>query len=90
MHRGDHVGVEGNTGYSFGSHCHFEVRDKSGAMDPTPILGIKNEVGEYGDDYRALCQRKFGLSDGTMHYLDGYEYAADLYRKLYENGEKEV
>ena len=84
---GDHVGVEGNTGYSFGAHCHFEVRESGGkAIDPAKVLGIPNALGEYGVDYRAECQKKYGFSDGTMKYLDGYEYANDLYRKLVERG----
>lgn len=44
---GDVVGIEGNTGYSFGSHCHFEIRRNGESVDPTPYLGIKNEWGEY-------------------------------------------
>lgn len=44
---GDVVGIEGNTGYSFGSHCHFEVRKNSVSVDPTPYLGIPNEWGQY-------------------------------------------
>ena len=83
---GDHVGVEGNTGYSFGSHCHFEVRDCSGAINPAQILGIENKIGVYGVDWREACRKKYGFSDATMSYLDGYEYAADLYRKLGERG----
>lgn len=80
---GEHIGIEGNTGYSFGSHCHFEVRDCSGnSINPAPFLGIPNAVGTYGKDWRTEVQRKFGLSAGTMAYLDGYEFAADLYRKL--------
>lgn len=80
---GDHLGIEGNTGYSFGSHCHFEVRDGSGnSIDPAPFLGIPNAVGEYGADWRADVQKRFGLSDHTMAYLDKYPYAADLYMKL--------
>ena len=86
VNAGDHVGIEGNTGYSFGSHCHFEVRDASGAINPAAVLGIPNAVGTYGTDYRAECQRKYGFSDATMRYLDGYEYANDLYRKLVERG----
>ena len=85
MNAGDHVGIEGNTGYSFGSHCHFEVRDASGAINPAAVLGIPNAVGTYGTNYRAECQRKFKLSDDTMKYLDKYTYANDLYRKLSEN-----
>lgn len=82
---GDHLGIEGNTGYSFGSHCHFEVRDAAGnSINPAPFLGIANAVGTYGTDYRAEVQKKYEFSDGTMKYLDGYQYAADLYRKLAE------
>lgn len=80
---GDHLGIEGNTGYSFGSHCHFEVRDSAGnSINPAPFLGIANAVGEYGEDWRAEVQARFRLSDHTMAYLDRYAYAADLYRKL--------
>lgn len=82
---GDHIGIEGNTGYSFGSHCHFEVRDAEGSsIDPSPFLGIPNAAGTYGIDYRSEAQSKYGFSDGTMRYLDSYKYAADLYRKLAE------
>lgn len=79
---GDHIGIEGNTGYSFGSHCHFEVREDGVSVNPTPFLGIENKNGTYGTDYRSEVKKAFGLSEDTMKYLDGYKYAADLYRKL--------
>lgn len=80
---GDHIGIEGNTGYSFGSHCHFEVRNSVGvSIDPTPFLKVKNTVGTYGSDYRSEVMKKFGLSESTMKYLDKYKYASDLYKKL--------
>ena len=82
---GDHIGIEGNTGYSFGSHCHFEVRNISGvSIDPSQFLGIKNAVGTYGADYRTRVKEKYGLSENTMIYLDKYTYALDLYKKLIE------
>ena len=44
---GDVVGIQGNSGYSFGEHCHFEVRRNGTTVNPAPLLGIKNEVGVY-------------------------------------------
>lgn len=44
---GDILGVEGNTGYSFGSHCHFEVRKGGISVNPAPFIGVPNTVGEY-------------------------------------------
>ena len=55
---GDVIGVEGNTGYSFGSHCHFEVRRNGESVDPTPYLGIPNGWGEY--DAAAQWKEKEG------------------------------
>ena len=47
---GDIIGVEGNTGYSFGSHCHLEVRNSSNKVTNivnTPMYtGIPNAVGQ--------------------------------------------
>lgn len=83
--RGDHLGIEGNTGYSFGNHCHFEVRENGVAVNPARFLDISNVVGVYGVDYRTETQARFGLSNSTMAYLDKYKYAADLYRKLVES-----
>lgn len=83
VNAGDHIGIEGNTGYSFGNHCHFEVRNSYGqSIDPAQFLGITNAVGTYGINYRAEVMKKFGLSESTMQYLDKYKYAADLYKKL--------
>ena len=49
--KGDIIGVEGNTGYSFGSHCHLEVRNSSNKVTDevnTPkFTDIPNIVGKY-------------------------------------------
>lgn len=59
---GDHVkitqviGVEGNTGYSFGSHCHYCCRNnasKSEVRNICTISGIPNKLGTYDDGYVA-------------------------------------
>lgn len=83
VNKGDHIGIEGNTGYSFGSHCHFEVRNLSGwSVNPAPYLGIPNAIGRYGGDLRDKVQKRFGFSDGTMAFLDTHPSPSDLYLKL--------
>ncbi len=46
---GQALGVMGNTGYSFGTHVHYEVRKRDGRtpIDPTPYAGLENRVGIY-------------------------------------------
>lgn len=85
---GDIIGIEGNTGYSFGSHCHFEVRKNGVSVDPTPYLGIANGAGTYAvqsvPDYASLVCKKCGLEAKTKAYIDAYRFAPDLWRKLWE------
>lgn len=53
---GDVIGIEGNTGYSFGSHCHYCARgngSKNQIRDICEISGIPNEIGIYDDGYLA-------------------------------------
>lgn len=47
---GDVVGIQGNTGYSFGEHCHFEVRKNGAIINPALFLGIQNAVGVYRNE----------------------------------------
>ena len=48
---GEVIGIEGNTGYSFGSHCHLEVRDGNNTVTAninTPAYtDIPNVIGRY-------------------------------------------
>ena len=60
---GDVIGIEGNTGYSFGSHCHYCARgngSKSQIKDICAISGIPNKLGIYDDGYlvRLEAQKK--------------------------------
>lgn len=83
VNKGDHIGIEGNTGYSFGSHCHFEVRNLSGwSVNPAPYLDVTNAVGQYGGNWREKVQKRFGFSDSTMSFLDTHPSPDDLYLKL--------
>ena len=50
----DVIGIEGNTGYSFGSHCHYCIRKKyakGNFLDVSEISGIPNKLGSYDDGY---------------------------------------
>lgn len=50
----DVIGIEGDTGYSFGSHCHYCVRKnyaKGNFLDVCQISEIPNKLGVYNDGY---------------------------------------
>ena len=51
--KGTVIGKEGNTGYSFGSHCHYCIRksaSKKAIMNVCEISGIPNKIATYSDN----------------------------------------
>ena len=62
------LGIEGNTGYSFGSHCHYCIRgnaSKSQIKNVCEISGIKNAIGTYTD----IDEKEPGI---TVKYFKKY------------------
>ena len=83
----DVIGVEGSTGYSTGSHCHYCIRPKYSAgcyLDVCAISGIpNNEGGIYDDGYRpttgpAPLEKTI---TGTLTLSDGKSYNVTLKEK---------
>ncbi len=49
---GDQIGVEGSTGRSTGSHCHYEIRktlEHSSYLNVCSVSGIPNAIGTYSN-----------------------------------------
>ena len=61
--KGEPIGIEGNTGYSFGSHCHFEIRDRDNkvkAVINTPaVTNIPNKKGTYESEDEELMSKEY-------------------------------
>jgi len=84
--KGQKIGVEGETGYSRGSHCHFEVRDSKGvSIDPILYFKILEERNKpmTVDEAKKIVKEKAGLDDNTITYLaQSYKYGDALIVKL--------
>ena len=69
----DVIGIEGNTGHSTGSHCHYCVRTSLSpgtSLDVCSISGIPNvEGGPYDDGYRPGKQTAPAPSDHSKEEL---------------------
>lgn len=76
--KGQVIGTEGQTGYSFGSHLHFEVRRKRDGTIINPDQYFKILL----DWYKNEVKKKFGFDDNTMNYLSKHPYPDALFEKL--------
>ena len=74
----DVLGIEGNTGYSTGSHCHYCIRPQfsaGNAFNVSEISGIPNALGVYDDGYTTTVKKTVTLS------IDGKTYSGTLTEK---------
>ena len=81
------IGIEGSTGYSTGSHCHYCVRPQfaaGNALSTPEISGIPNALGIYDDGYRpgtvpdtSEPEEPDGMT-GTLKLSDGSIYDITL------------
>ena len=100
VRRGDVIGVEGDTGYSFGSHCHLEVRDNNNkataAVNTPSFTEIPNLPGVYdasdagiSAQLAGLDRRVAALEDACRvyhYYSELPDYARDTIERLHRTG----
>ena len=80
--KGQIIGIEGNSGYSKGSHLHFEVRRKSDGKPINPREYFKILDDWELNYFRNATQKRFGFDDNTMNFLSGHPYPNALFEKL--------
>ena len=72
---GDVIGIEGSTGKSTGSHCHYCARgngSKTQIRDICVISGIPNKLGTYDDGYLARLEaQKKTVTQLAQEIIDG-------------------
>ena len=90
--KGQVLGYMGNTGYSFGAHLHFEVRNANNVqIDPTPYVGADLPATEKQDaNISNNASYKVGTTYTTQVILKvrsgaGTNYAQKSYNQLTSN-----
>jgi murein DD-endopeptidase MepM/ murein hydrolase activator NlpD len=85
----DVIGIEGSTGNSTGSHCHYCIRPqfcKGNAFNVSQISGIPNALGVYDDGYRLPAQTSVTKTTAKTITVeiefDGKTYAGTLKEKV--------
>lgn len=73
---GDVLGIEGNTGYSFGSHLHLEVRNGSKHINAADYIGVPNKAGTYqSEEEDEEMRERIEALENEIKELKGATYA---------------
>jgi len=85
VEKGQLIGVEGQSGYSFGSHLHFEVRRKSDNVSIDPIQ-YQKILEEWEKKYMQVLidktKARFNFNDATIELFKTHPYPYALFDKL--------
>ena len=76
----DVIGIEGNTGYSTGSHCHYCARPEfssGNSFNISEISGIPNAIGTYDNGYITASKNTVNITLSA----DGKNYSGTLTEK---------
>ena len=87
---GDVIGIEGSTGKSTGSHCHYCIRGNSSKKqirNVNTISGIPNALGTYDDGYAAKAAAKKSVEEIAREVIAGkWGVGDDRKKRLTEAG----
>lgn len=76
----DVIGIEGSTGNSTGSHCHYCIRKngKGTHIDVSAVSGIPNALGTYNDGYKSGSADSSNKTKAVTLIIDGVTYTGTL------------
>lgn len=81
VHCTDVIGIEGNTGNSTGSHCHYCIRrsmQKGDHVNVCAVSGIPNKLGIYNDGYIPPAQQSTQKVINAIIEIDEHKYSGVL------------